>query len=309
MEPTIQIRLINGETPSAEPSQVFQIPSETDTKQLNALVNKLQQTEEEPYPYSFYTDGIQVTEQIPSKNSEEIVNITYYPQAIFRCRPITRSTHTMTGHSNSILSCKFSQDSSKLATSSGDHTVRIWDILSCTPITTLKGHGDWVLNVNWHHSGKYVASGDKQGKVIIWEVGELAANNKQIQSFAHRNFISDIQWKPQVFGENDAILATASRDGNSKIYDVKRCQCIRTLGGHTQAITSVRWSGMENILFTSSRDRNIHVYDIRQANPIHVLKGHSHWVNSISSSCDYVLRQGGYDPTEKEMELMVQKKD
>ncbi|KAL7718925.1 Uncharacterized protein QTN25_003871 [Entamoeba marina] len=169
MEPTIQIRLINGETPSAEPSQVFQIPSETDTKQLNALVNKLQQTEEEPYPYSFYTDGIQVTEQIPSKNSEEIVNITYYPQAIFRCRPITRSTHTMTGHSNSILSCKFSQDSSKLATSSGDHTVRIWDILSCTPITTLKGHGDWVLNVNWHHSGKYVASGDKQGKVIIWE--------------------------------------------------------------------------------------------------------------------------------------------
>ncbi|KAL7713110.1 hypothetical protein QTN25_009178 [Entamoeba marina] len=118
MEPTIQIRLINGETPSMEPK-------------------------EEPYPCSFYTDGIQVTEQIPSKNSEEIVIV--HPQAIFG--------------------------------------------------------------------------------------------------------VDQLQ---------------------------------KALGGHTQAITSVRWSGI-NILFTSSRDRNIHVYDIRQIN-----------------SCIKGRHIGqGYDPTER----------
>ena len=37
----IQIRLVNGENPEQEPSQVYEIPEETTLKQLNALVNKL----------------------------------------------------------------------------------------------------------------------------------------------------------------------------------------------------------------------------------------------------------------------------
>ncbi|EKE42773.1 hypothetical protein ENUP19_0085G0002 [Entamoeba nuttalli] len=295
----IQIRLINGELPNSEPSQVFEIPEETNTKELNALVNKLNKTEEEPFPYSFYTDGIQITENIPNKGAEQVVTITYYPQAVFRCRPISRSTHTMTGHSNSILSCKFSQDSSKLGSCSGDHTVRVWDLNTCTPICTLKGHGDWVLNLDWHYGNKLLASGDKLGKVIVWELNENGTDGKQLWSYCHKNFISDIQWKPEVFGDS-AIFASSSRDMSSKIYDARRGEVIRTLGGHTQGVTSVRWSGNENILYTSSRDRMINVYDMRQANPIHVLKGHSHWINSISTSTEYVLRQGGYDPLEKD---------
>ncbi|ELP94475.1 hypothetical protein EIN_047780 [Entamoeba invadens IP1] len=296
---SIQIRLVNGEETNSEPSQVFQIPEDTTPVQLNALVNKLNKTEEEPYPYSFYTEDAQIIEKVPNKGSEEVVIVTYYPQAIFRCRPISHSTHTMTGHSNSILSCKFSQDSTKLVTSSGDHTVRLWDLNSCTPITTLKEHGDWVLNVDWHYSGRYVASGDKLGKVIIWEVNEDGTDAKKVSSYCHTNFISDIQWKPQVYGD-DCIFASASRDFSTKIYDVKRQEVVRTLGGHTQGVTCVRWSGRENILYTSSRDRTINIYDVRQYNPINVLRGHSHWINSLSLSTDYVLRQGGYDPLEKD---------
>ena len=295
----ILIRFINGEDPEQAPSSVYQVSEDTSLKQLNQLVNIINKTEEEPYPYSFYCDGKQITEEIPNKGSEEIVSITYYPQAVFRCRPISRSTHTMTGHSNSILSCKFSQDSSKLVSCSGDHTVRVWDMNTCTPICTLKGHGNWVLNCNWHYGNRLIASGDKNGKVIIWEINELGTEGKQIHSYCHRDFVYDIEWKPQVFGES-AIVATTSRDFSTHLFDAQVGQTIRTLGGHQQAVTSVKWSGHENILYTSSRDRLINVYDVRQNNPIHVLRGHAHWINSLSTSTEYVLRQGGYDPMGKE---------
>ena len=119
----IQIRLINGENPEQEPSQIYEIPENTTSQQLYILVNKINNTEQEPYPYSFYCDGTQITDKITNKGSEQIISITYYAQAVFRCRSITRTTHTMTSHSNSILSCKFSQDSPRLASCSGDNTV------------------------------------------------------------------------------------------------------------------------------------------------------------------------------------------
>jgi len=53
-------------------------------------------------------------------------------------RPITRISSSLEGHSEAILNVKFNFDSSKIASASGDKTIRIWDTLTETPVKTLK---------------------------------------------------------------------------------------------------------------------------------------------------------------------------
>ena len=290
MDNTIQIRLINGEDPERKPSQVHVVPATTSKPELNALINAIQQNEEK-FPYSCYANNLEITTVIPCISSETIVDITYFPESPFRCFPVARNTHTMQGHSNSILDLQFSPESDRLLTCGGDHTVRLWDLHSCTPVATLQTHPDWVCHCAWHPSGTLVASGDKRGTVRVTKLDGAAGTTAG--SYAHRNFVTGLAFSPFVFGA--ALLASCSHDFTAQIYDVELGRVRQTLGGHTMGVTSLQWSGHENILYTSSRDRTVLVHDLRTGKPAYVLKRHAHWVNELSLSTGYVLQQGGFD--------------
>lgn len=55
--------------------------------------------------------------------SETSLDVTFYPLALFRVRPVTRCTASLEGHTEAVLCVSFSPDSSTLATGSGDTTV------------------------------------------------------------------------------------------------------------------------------------------------------------------------------------------
>ena len=57
-----------------------------------------------------------------------------------------------------------------VATSSGDHTVRLWESASAKGVSTFKGHGLPVWYVDWHWSGNFVASASMDGSVKIWDL-------------------------------------------------------------------------------------------------------------------------------------------
>ena len=101
--------------------------------------------QEEQLPYSFYlkngdyeivTDLKSAIEEVQKQqqyNEEEILQITFQPQAIFRVRGVTRCTASLSGHSESVLCVGFSPDGQRLASGSGDTTLRIWDVNTETP--------------------------------------------------------------------------------------------------------------------------------------------------------------------------------
>lgn len=74
------------------------------------------------------------------KSTEDLITLSYTPQAVFRVRAVTRCTGTIAGHGAPILAAHFSpQSSARLVTGSGDFTARIWDCLISTPMVTLEG--------------------------------------------------------------------------------------------------------------------------------------------------------------------------
>ena len=52
---------------------------------------------------------------------------------VFRVRPVACCTASMPGHSESVLSVCFSPDGRRLASGSGDTTVRLWDLSTQLP--------------------------------------------------------------------------------------------------------------------------------------------------------------------------------
>lgn len=70
---------------------------------------------------------------VKNYDGEKVLKIKYKPEATFAVRPITRATATLEGHGEAILCLNFSPDGTRLASGSGDKTVRFWDLNTCTP--------------------------------------------------------------------------------------------------------------------------------------------------------------------------------
>lgn len=100
--------------------------------------------------------------------SEIMLTILYQPQALFKVKAVTRCSSTMTGHDESVLAVHFSPDGSKLASGSGDASVRFWDLSTETPFpTTHQRHKSWVLCIAWSPDARFVASGSMDNTVSV----------------------------------------------------------------------------------------------------------------------------------------------
>ena len=73
------------------------------------------------------------------------------------------------GHSKPVLIVAFSPDRKRVESSSNDHIVRFWDIMTGVALHTLKGHSNVVIVVAFSPDGKHVASGSQDQIVRIWD--------------------------------------------------------------------------------------------------------------------------------------------
>ena len=75
--------------------------------------------------------------------------------------PPARRLLTLKGHSGTVYSVAFSPDGKRLATGSGDRTVKLWDAATGQELLTLKGHSDNVYSVAFSPDGKRLATGSR----------------------------------------------------------------------------------------------------------------------------------------------------
>lgn len=300
---TVQARFVSDAGDEAGPP--MDLPANVTVHQLNLICNAILQNDE-PNPYLFFVNEDEIkgslddTLDLIKIDTENVIDIVYQPQALFRVRPVTRCTSSMPGHAEAVVSLSFSPDGQHLASGSGDTTLRLWDLNTETPHYTCKGHRQWVLCIAWAPDSTKIASSCKAGEVRVWCPDTGNQLGKPMQG--HKKWINGLSWEPFHKNPECRLLASAGSDNDIKIWDVTLGHCIKTLAGHSGAVTAVRWGGC-GLIFSSSKDRTIKMWRAEDGVLCRTLTGHAHWVNNLALNTDYVLRTGPFHPVMDKMKM------
>ncbi len=241
--------------------------------------------------------------------------------------------NTLTGHSEMIWSTALSQDGQTLASSSGDQTIKIWNLRTGKLRSTLAGHAGMVLSVALSRDGQTLASSSWDQTVKVWNLrsGELlrtlSGSSKEAWSVAispdGQTLVSgsgDINqlWNLRtgellrnLSGHSDTVwsvaispggqtFASGSKDKTIKIWDLRSGEVLHTLTGHSDRVRSVAISPDGQTVASGSWDKTIKIWNLRSGELLHTLTGHSSYVNSVSiSPSGAILASGSDDQTIK----------
>ncbi|XP_046966323.1 notchless protein homolog 1 [Vanessa cardui] len=280
-----------------ETGSPLDLPLTINKDQLTLICNAL--LKEEDKQFLFFVKDTEITStlhealDLAKLNSEEVVDIIYQQQAIFKVRPVTRCTSSIPGHAEAVISTCFSPSGNNLASGSGDTTVRFWDLNTQTPLHVCKGHTNWVLCISWSPDGSKLASACKQGRIMLWD--PITGNQIGKTMMGHKQWVTALTWEPYIRNPECRKLASSSKDGDVRIWDTVTGQTVLSLTGHSKAVTCVKWGGT-GLIYTSSQDRTIKVWRADDGILCRTLEGHAHWVNTLALSTDYVLRTGPFHP-------------
>ncbi|KAF2626688.1 hypothetical protein BU25DRAFT_92842 [Macroventuria anomochaeta] len=132
---------------------------------------------------------------------------------------------TFEGHSNWVSSIAFSHDSTKLASASGDSTVKVWDASSGACLQTLTGHSSDVSSIAFSHDSTKLASASRDETIKVWD----ASSGACLQTLTgHSSWVSSV-----AFSHDSTKLASASGDSTVKVWDASSGACLQTLTGHS----------------------------------------------------------------------------
>jgi ribosome assembly protein 4 len=146
-----------------------------------------------------------------------VLSTFFYTTFLYKNLSFTKTcSATIPGHTEAVLSVNFSPDGRRLASGSGDATVRLWDLGTQTPRFTCKAHNAWVLVVSWSPDAAIVASGDHAGAIWLWDP---ATGKPMGQCRGHRQFISSLAWEPAHAELPARRFVSGSRDNTVRVWE------------------------------------------------------------------------------------------
>lgn len=140
---------------------------------------------------------------------------------------------------------------------------------SVEPVSDLTRHQRAVNVVRWSPTGQYLASGDDDSNIIIWqqkadafvELVDGETQDKEKWSIykilrGHKEDVYDISWSP-----NSQKLLSGSVDNTAIIWDLNKGVNDNILTDHKGFVQGVSWDPQGDFLATLSSDRTCRIYN------------------------------------------------
>jgi WD40 repeat protein len=153
-------------------------------------------------------------------------------------------------HEDAVLSVAFSGDD-RLASSSADGTIKVWDLPSQKEARVLRGHHDQVKQIVFSPDGTQLASASFDHTVRLWSV----ASAEEDLLRGHVKAVTAVDFNPE-----GQLLATASWDHTVRIWDTLSREVRHTFANLTNAVLSLAFSPDGRYLATGDAARNISVW-------------------------------------------------
>ncbi|KAF0917979.1 hypothetical protein E2562_021678 [Oryza meyeriana var. granulata] len=193
-------------------------------------------------------------------------------------------------HTNFITDIRFKPNSTQLATSSSDGTVRLWNAVERTgAVQTFHGHSSHVTSVDFHpKSTEVLCSCDDNGEICFWKIGQSTVSSI---SRMKQGGTGRVRFQPL----SGQLLAVAT-GSIVNIVDVEKETSLHSLPKvHTNEVSCICWDEKGERLASVSQD-TVKVWSVASGACIHELRSHGNQYQSCIFHPRYpnVLIVGGY---------------
>ena len=206
---------------------------------------------------------------------------------------------TLQGHTEAVNALAASADGKVLASGSDDKTVKIWNLETGAVVRALSGHSNAVSSVAVSPDGQFVASGSWDKTIKIWnpKTGELLRTLTGHSGLVNAVAIAPTPPIPPLGkGGLGGVLASGSKDGSIRLWNLATGQAIRTIGGKNLAVLSLAFTPDGKSLAAGNSNGTVGLWNAGNGQLIRRLSGHTDGVWSVAFSRDgTTLVTGSWD--------------
>nr|XP_006630762.1 PREDICTED: U3 small nucleolar RNA-interacting protein 2 [Lepisosteus oculatus] len=197
--------------------------------------------------------------------------------------PDVADLRLLRGHQLPVTCLVISPDDKHIFSAAKDCSIIKWDVESGKKLHTIPGgrkgtedrhvgHTAHILSMAISSDGKYLATGDWNKLIMIWE----AATCKHLYKFTgHKDAVSGLSFRK---GTHD--LYSASHDRSVKVWNVSENAYVETLFGHQDVITGLDSLSRERCVTAGGRDGTIRVWKIAEESQL-VFHGHEGSIDCV----------------------------
>ncbi|MBV9708111.1 MAG: protein kinase [Chloroflexi bacterium] len=207
-------------------------------------------------------------------------------------QPQSNTVYICYGHSGRVTGLGWSPDGKRLASTSYDKTVHMWDATNGNTLHTYKGHVAHVNALAWSPDSKSVATASDDGTVHIWD----ATTGIFKMSYAGRSgSVETLAWSP-----NGRHIASAGKDKTVHVWDATTCTQLSMYREHAHPLRALAWSPDGKRLASGGEGMTVHIWDAHRGQQKYPffsiffsssrgrlrLSGHNGRINSLAWSPD-----------------------
>ena len=203
------------------------------------------------------------------------------------------------GHKGAITDLAINPLGDIIASSSIDHTVRLWTNAVGGKNKILKCHPSPIRSVDFSSDGKLLMTGSNDKTIKIFE---LYPKHKFISSYkGHSNWVRCARFSP-----DNRLIGSCGDDNAVIIFDVEQKSINYRFLDHTSNVNSCRFSPDGTIIASAGDDGKIKLFDIRMGRLIQHYDAHNDKINCISyhQTGNYII-SGSDDSTIKIWDLKM----
>ncbi|XP_036131004.1 WD repeat-containing protein 88 [Molossus molossus] len=183
----------------------------------------------------------------------------------------------LTGHQQTVSSCHFCVDDTKLLSSSFDYTVKLWDAEDGSVVRNFE-HGPQapVLECSVTADSRRVAAAAYDKSLRTWDL----ETGKLLWKISHESFISSCNFSP----DGKYVVSGLDVDHGICITDARNAKTVSHLKDHhKKSVTRCCFDPDSQKVASVSLDKSIKIWDVTsQATLLTITKAHT---NAISNCC------------------------
>ncbi|KAM7195095.1 pre-mRNA splicing factor [Naviculisporaceae sp. PSN 640] len=223
-----------------------------------------------------------------SPNGEMIATGNWGGQVKLIEIPTFEHKRTLRGHENKVSGISWrpgatlpendiSPDTVNLASGGAEGKVQLWSLTQDTPLATLEGHSQRVCRVEFHPSGKYVASASDD---TSWRLWDIETTTELLLQEGHSRGVYAV-----AFNTDGSLLASAGLDSIGRIWDLRSGRTVMILDGHLDGhikpIYGLDWGSDGHRVLSASADGWIKCWDVRKVQRVGGIGAHTSTVADV----------------------------